>query len=727
MAKIRALLCLLSSRWRSVPWTKIWAGCNQESHHHRCCVDNKDKTPSAGKHLSSSNPLRTFVIALCQTYFFAYYCSNVYCHPLLSELGGSQAYPVSSLTDHAGYQTMSQQRFRLEIIIQSCRGLLIADRKSSDPYVKIKLGAGSSSGSGGGKQEDLHETKHLLQTLDPVYTTKHNNTYMLDIDKKKLSIANGLTFKIKDWDRIGTNDDIGHVDVSYDELVTIRNSTRSRSSSGPVVKEFKIIPPKKRSKEDAGYITIGFVTTDAVILAGRSDNDGATTTADEKKDQASSETTAASAAVAATTAQQPPPAAAVTPPRIMRLFGGGGDKGDSAKKKKPPLSPTRATVPRPATASMDEVSVSDSISVDLAADGASMEVVDTTITSEASAIPSNVTHVVIDELVIEIVSCTNLLIGDVMTKSSDPYVKVKIANEEKVDIHETKYIVQTLNPTYTIDTDSTFYIGKSDLKNDFDTYGLELKVKDYDQFGTNDELGFVLVPAQDIYSHIDKTMELKLTPPKGKKRTKDAGYITIHCRHYNPKDPNDKELKNKFLSKVNGSGKPATISSILGLGEGGGGAPPQVDSPTSGLPPPAPSGFKHKNANHQDMSLKSMRLWDAKLPPVKKHMVQGYLVPTVQGNLGMMNKLVSKRRRVTLEVYQSKADAATAAAEADDNNGEEHKSEMFHSLLKGISVGNLEEDQQFDLADSDEVILRILKAKRKGKADAGDSSDHDGT
>jgi hypothetical protein len=41
----------------------------------------------------------------------------------------------------------------LSIEIVSCRGLIIGDKVSSDPYVKVKMG-----------RKDLHETKHILKT-----------------------------------------------------------------------------------------------------------------------------------------------------------------------------------------------------------------------------------------------------------------------------------------------------------------------------------------------------------------------------------------------------------------------------------------------------------------------------------------------------------------------------------------------------------------------------------
>ena len=263
------------------------------------------------------------------------------------------------------------------------------------------------------------------------------------------------------------------------------------------------------------------------------------------------------------------------------------------------------------------------------------------------------------------------------------------------------------------------------------------KVKDYDQIGKNDELGYVNVSSLAIYGKLGQNMELKLTPPpnvKGKKA--DAGYITIHCRHYNPKDPNDQELREKFLSKMNKqSSKTSAIASIVGNIRGEHGEEASPIKEYSGLPPPSPSTFHHKHSkNHAEMSLKSMRLWDVKMPPVKKHMLQGYLVPTMTGS-SIMSRLASKRRRLTLEVYQTKEAAASASAAAQKASGHGDgdgapKSPLYRKLLKGISVSdglNDEDsvetlDQQFALDESDEVIVRVLKAKRKNNAANAETS-----
>ena len=132
---------------------------------------------------------------------------------------------------------MPDEDKELFIEIVSCRDLLAADKSgTSDPYVKISLG-----------KKELHRTKHVLKTLNPSFTEKFNNFYVLDCSTKEDLFTNGgLTFKVRDWDRgIGGDDDLGSAFVPADTLYNYFEDT----------KEFKIDPPKGKADE-AGFITI---------------------------------------------------------------------------------------------------------------------------------------------------------------------------------------------------------------------------------------------------------------------------------------------------------------------------------------------------------------------------------------------------------------------------------------------------------------------------------------
>lgn len=113
-------------------------------------------------------------------------------------------------------------------------------------------------------------------------------------------------------------------------------------------------------------------------------------------------------------------------------------------------------------------------------------------------------------------------------------------------------------------------------------------------------------------------------------------------------------------------------------------------------------------------TLNSMRFWDVRMPPVKKHMVHGYLVPTMKG---AVSRVFSKPRRISVEVYRPSgknlnslnADASTV------------QTQLFNQLLKGISTNDIN-DQEQKLQDDDMCVLRVLKPKPT-RANGGD--DHE--
>jgi Ca2+-dependent lipid-binding protein len=121
------------------------------------------------------------------------------------------------------------------IEIVSCRKLLGADKTGlSDPYVSIRLG-----------NEKLHETKHVPQTLEPIFEVKHKPFYVLEKNPVDVKQHGGVLFKVKDYDFVGKSDDLGEILVDPD---TLYNATGQKV-------ELKLNPPKGHA-EDAGYITL---------------------------------------------------------------------------------------------------------------------------------------------------------------------------------------------------------------------------------------------------------------------------------------------------------------------------------------------------------------------------------------------------------------------------------------------------------------------------------------
>lgn len=122
----------------------------------------------------------------------------------------------------------------LMVEIVSCRELLASDKDgSSDPFVKVKLG-----------NHQIHKTDIIHKTLNPKFTPKQHNTFVIDCCISELFGAQGIYVRVKDWDRgIGGNDDLGSVQISAEDLYACTE------------KEYHLDSPPGKN-EDAGYITI---------------------------------------------------------------------------------------------------------------------------------------------------------------------------------------------------------------------------------------------------------------------------------------------------------------------------------------------------------------------------------------------------------------------------------------------------------------------------------------
>ncbi|CAJ1963811.1 unnamed protein product [Cylindrotheca closterium] len=132
----------------------------------------------------------------------------------------------------------SKDELSLSIKILNCRNLLIGDTVSSDPYVRILLG-----------KKELHKTKYLMKTLNPVFTAKDNNEFETQFLWGDLTKKAGLTFEVKDWDLVGKDDFIGFVKISPSEL--LKMALKEEAISIPLE-----LPPNIKKKGGAGSITM---------------------------------------------------------------------------------------------------------------------------------------------------------------------------------------------------------------------------------------------------------------------------------------------------------------------------------------------------------------------------------------------------------------------------------------------------------------------------------------
>ncbi|CAB9519105.1 expressed unknown protein [Seminavis robusta] len=133
-----------------------------------------------------------------------------------------------------------EEHIAILIEISSGKDLLIGDINSSDPYVVVSMG----------KHGIVHKTKYRKKTLNPEWTPSHNSTYVLSTPSYKLIDAGGLTFNVKDYDVASSDEDLGTIEVTTEELITEGNAVR--------VVERDITPPPEAAGKPAGKLTIRF-------------------------------------------------------------------------------------------------------------------------------------------------------------------------------------------------------------------------------------------------------------------------------------------------------------------------------------------------------------------------------------------------------------------------------------------------------------------------------------
>ena len=125
---------------------------------------------------------------------------------------------------------------------------------------------------------------------------------------------------------------------------------------------------------------------------------------------------------------------------------------------------------------------------------------------------------------IEVVSGSDLPAADLM--SSDPMVTVMFDGRE---IHKTKFISSTLEPVWTIKTDSLCILSVT-VRNLFDAQdGLTFLVQDYDKFGGNETLGAVVISPKEIFTGKGDRTEYKLKPVFGQKNY-GKGSLAVRIR-----------------------------------------------------------------------------------------------------------------------------------------------------------------------------------------------------
>lgn len=126
---------------------------------------------------------------------------------------------------------------------------------------------------------------------------------------------------------------------------------------------------------------------------------------------------------------------------------------------------------------------------------------------------------------------------------------------------------------------------------------------------------------------------------------------------------------------------------------------PLVSSPPLPHTPPSPPS-----------KARATRVWDVKMPPAKKTMVGGRLVPTMGGTVGSM--LLQKKRRISVEIHVKDGEA---------NQDPSINPQVMEGLLRGESMREMSDN--VELREGESVIVRLLKPVTEHNAHDGSSDE----
>ena len=122
---------------------------------------------------------------------------------------GSPSYPNSALPDLE--EGNDEELVKIEILVEivGATNLPVADFTSSDPYVVVRMAG-----------KEVHRTSVVSKNVDPIFTLETGSLFLLELSPEEFFAAtSGMTFVIKDYDSLGSNEILGNVSVSLDELL----------------------------------------------------------------------------------------------------------------------------------------------------------------------------------------------------------------------------------------------------------------------------------------------------------------------------------------------------------------------------------------------------------------------------------------------------------------------------------------------------------------------------
>lgn len=90
----------------------------------------------------------------------------------------------------------------------------------------------------------------------------------MDFSRGEIISSHELYFKVKDWDRFSSSNDLGYASIHAKQLLEVASINLSK----PQETMLKIVQPKNRAKEtDAGSMTIRLMSEAAINAATKLD------------------------------------------------------------------------------------------------------------------------------------------------------------------------------------------------------------------------------------------------------------------------------------------------------------------------------------------------------------------------------------------------------------------------------------------------------------------------
>jgi hypothetical protein len=158
-----------------------------------------------------------------------------FCKVLEKELEGEEQRAEAKVKAEFGDIVMPQGEITLLMEIVSGWNLPIGDFDKSDPFVICMLNG-----------KEVHRTKYISKTLDPIWTLKTGSLFLLTINPKELFLSEGLLCLVMDFDKVGKNEKLGAITIPPRVLFDSKGDRM----------EFKLGPPPGKTGEVDGHLAI---------------------------------------------------------------------------------------------------------------------------------------------------------------------------------------------------------------------------------------------------------------------------------------------------------------------------------------------------------------------------------------------------------------------------------------------------------------------------------------